>query len=642
MDMNKVLHVPIISQRELGKYNINVDDKMHIKKLRGIAKYVNGNRINNIVISSADKTKYMHLGNLTESQFVRNKLSIEKNVLMTQNRNYYDIYPDESVLLLNKKNLSDNKVLLRKNYPLFDKYPKILSYKNLHGGSTDVTEEINSSADNNVKLHSDTTWDDLKLDTRLMQGVNEIKVGAMLDQHMKWLFPVQKEAIPIGLQGFDMFVKATTGTGKTYTFGSIAMSDALKNPVSDGVHTLIISPKVPLSVQTCEKQLKPLGKYTGLRIHAISKHDNLNAQVFRAIKNNECDILCTTMGTLVNKILSDPEMKKKFSTTRMMIIDELDDILNPSNARTVANIFSALSPNRQTLMFSATTTADIKKDAEKYLKPNYKFVEIANSETNAGITYNYIPVTTKSLISVLYAAIYNYVDTLSIYKCIVFCDTTIITDLYEYIFTALAEAKGFTKPVKFYKFYGKNLSNKYKDNALVDINKVNNDHAVVIFSSNIASRGLDVTGLTHTIQVGFSQIDIVIQRSGRTARAGEKGTNLMLLMDIESKKMLPELNKFKIEPTILDIKIPNLVPLQTILSTKDAHYQELLEYGYKGYIGGYLQLVNALKMPKQELIDNANDYFTNLGITELPEVSRKIAKKWNINENEIKNLKFKD
>jgi ATP-dependent RNA helicase DeaD len=218
--------------------------------------------------------------------------------------------------------------------------------------------------------------------------------------------PVQKDAIPLILEGHDIIAQAQTGTGKTAAFG-LPMMNAMR---ADGsVEGLVIVPTRELAMQVSD-ELYRFGKLSGLKTATVYGGTAYNKQIERI---KQASIVVATPGRLQD-LLESGRIKMNPS---VVVLDEADEMLDMGFLDEIKNIFTFMPKDRQTLMFSATMPKGIRKLAEEILnKP--KTISITKSEsTNKNITQHYYVVQERERDD----ALVRLIDYKNPNKCIIFC-----------------------------------------------------------------------------------------------------------------------------------------------------------------------------------------------------------------------------
>ena len=176
--------------------------------------------------------------------------------------------------------------------------------------------------------------------------------------------PVQRDAIPLVLEGHDMVAQAQTGTGKTAAFGLPIMS-MMKGDGS--VEGLVIVPTRELAMQVSDELFR-FGKLSGLKTATVYGGTPYGKQIDRI---KQASIVVATPGRLQDLLMSGKiKINPKF-----VVLDEADEMLDMGFLDEIKNIFTFLPKERQTLLFSATMPNAIRKLAEQILH-NPKTVSI--------------------------------------------------------------------------------------------------------------------------------------------------------------------------------------------------------------------------------------------------------------------------
>jgi len=315
--------------------------------------------------------------------------------------------------------------------------------------------------------------------------------------------PVQKDAIPIILEGHDIIAQAQTGTGKTAAFGLPAMS-MMK---ADGsVEGLVIVPTRELAMQVSDELFR-FGKLSGLKTATVYGGTAYGKQLDRI---KQASIVVATPGRLQDLLMSGKvKMNPKF-----VILDEADEMLDMGFLDEIKNIFTFLPKERQTLMFSATMPNAIRKLAEQILK-NPKTVSITKSEkTNTKITQLYYVVQEKERDD----ALVRLIDYKNPDKCIIFCRMKKEVDRL----VAHMTAQGF----KVSGLHG-DMEQKQRE---VTIRAFKQGGIDIFIATDVAARGLDVNDVTHVFNyhIPFDS-ESYVHRIGRTGRGGKSGEAITLV-----------------------------------------------------------------------------------------------------------------
>tara|TARA_R110001583_G_scaffold84281_5_gene221877 strand:+ start:33271 stop:34383 length:1113 start_codon:yes stop_codon:yes gene_type:complete len=352
----------------------------------------------------------------------------------------------------------------------------------------------------------------LKLGIRkeYIQGLNELGI--------KNPTQIQEKAIPILLGSKTDFIGlAQTGTGKTAAFGlPILQSIDASSPT---IQALILAPTREL-VQQIKKQLFKFTKYVDDRIfvEGIYGGEKIDIQI-KALKRTT-HIIVATPGRLIDLIERGEINLKNIST---LVLDEADEMLNMGFKQDLNRILKYTSGSRNTWLFSATMSEEIKRIVKAYIDAQAPKVEVnKNAVVNENITHQYIKTTIKEKVDV----ILNLVEKRKNDRGIIFCRTKLGTqNLCEQL-----------------KEEGLSVAALEGDMQQRDRDKVmrafKNGSLQVLISTDVSARGIDVDNLAFIIHHQLpEQLEYYTHRSGRTARAGKTGYSIALIIPGEEQKI---------------------------------------------------------------------------------------------------------
>jgi ATP-dependent RNA helicase DeaD len=315
--------------------------------------------------------------------------------------------------------------------------------------------------------------------------------------------PVQKDAIPLVLEGHDLIAQAQTGTGKTAAFGLPIMS-MMKGDGS--VEGLVIVPTRELAMQVSDELFR-FGKNAGLKTATVYGGTPYGKQIERI---KQASIIVATPGRLQDLLMSG---KIKINP-QFVVLDEADEMLDMGFLDEIKNIFTFLPKERQTLMFSATMPPAIRKLAEQILH-NPKTVSITKSETtNTKINQLYYVVQERERDD----ALVRLIDYKNPQKCIIFCRMKKEVDRL----VAHLTAQGF----KVSGLHG-DMEQKQRE---VTIRAFKQGGIDIFIATDVAARGLDVNDVTHVFNyhIPFDS-ESYVHRIGRTGRGGKSGEAITLV-----------------------------------------------------------------------------------------------------------------
>ena len=354
-------------------------------------------------------------------------------------------------------------------------------------------------------------------------NINDLIFKAIKDLQYNLPTPIQEQAIPPLLDGFDMLGTAQTGTGKTAAY-SIPLLQRILNsrskyfsPILTG---LIIAPTRELAAQI-GVSIKQYGKYCKVKVSVVFGGVSKGPQITN-IKNG-VDILVATPGRLLDLVDSKVVDLSKIN---YFVLDEADQMLDMGFLRDIKRIISKLPKTRQTMLFSATMPKEILSLAESLLKEPVR-VSIGSVESPLDAISQTLYRVEKS----------NKADLLMhLLK-----DETISSAL---VFTrSKSGANRLTKklmdrPYKTEVIHG-NKSQNARTAALMNFK---NHTSRVMIATDIAARGLDISKISHVFNYDLPETpETYLHRMGRTGRAGETGITisfcsneeLTLLKDIQ-------------------------------------------------------------------------------------------------------------
>ena len=349
--------------------------------------------------------------------------------------------------------------------------------------------------------------------------------------------PVQEEAIPIILNGHDIIAQAQTGTGKTAAFGL----PVLHNMKCNGeVEVLVIVPTRELAMQVSDELFK-FGKFLNVKTATVYGGSSYSRQIKHV---ESASIIVATPGRLLD-LLKNNQINIKPS---WVILDEADEMLDMGFLEDIKNIFKFIPEDRQTLLFSATMPAPIKKLAENILNTP-KIVAIAKKDiTNTKITQSYYVVEEYERDDAL-MRLFDYKDPT---KSIVFCKMKRDVDrLATYLVSQGFSAKG---------LHG-DMEQRQREEV---IRSFKGDKIEVLVATDVAARGLDVNDVSHVFnyQLPFDA-EPYVHRIGRTGRGGKSGVAVSIVSPAEFRSLrkiqqtIGAQMEAKIVPTIDDVQNKN-------------------------------------------------------------------------------------
>ena len=367
-------------------------------------------------------------------------------------------------------------------------------------------------------------------------GVAEVIRRAIEEMGFEQPMPVQEQVIPQLLESRrDMIALAQTGTGKTAAFGipllqRVAQLQSPADGATDGPastprgeagrglpQALILSPTRELCLQIAD-DMRDFAKYMeGIHIEAVYGGAAIEPQI-RALKKG-AHIIVATPGRLLD--LKNRGFAR-LEQVQNIVLDEADEMLNMGFSDAINEIFESLPDEHNTLMFSATMSREVERVAKTYLKDHQEIVVGSRNEGAENVNHIYYMVHAKDK----YLALKRIVDFHPKIFAIIFCRTKLETqEVADKLIRDGYNAEA---------LHG-DLSQQQRD---LTMQKFRHHLTQLLVATDVAARGLDVDDLTHVINYGLpDDIENYTHRSGRTGRAGKKGTSISIVHSKEKHKI---------------------------------------------------------------------------------------------------------
>ena len=347
-------------------------------------------------------------------------------------------------------------------------------------------------------------------------GVSEEIRKAIEELGFENPMPVQEEVIPYLLGNRnDVIALAQTGTGKTAAFGIPILQKI--DPKSRDTQALVLSPTRELCLQIAD-DLRDFSKYMkGVNVVAVYGGTSIENQI-HALRHG-AQIIVATPGRLIDLMHRG---KAKLEMVNNVVLDEADEMLNMGFSESINEIFEGVPEDRNTLLFSATMSREIEKIAKSYLREYKEIVVGSRNEGAENVNHIYYLVNAKDK----YLALKRIVDFNPNIFGIIFCRTKLDTqEIADKLIRDGYNAES---------LHG-DLSQQQRD---LTMQKFRQHLTQLLVATDVAARGLDVDDLTHVINFGLpDDIESYTHRSGRTGRAGKKGTSISIIHTREKHKM---------------------------------------------------------------------------------------------------------
>ncbi len=341
-------------------------------------------------------------------------------------------------------------------------------------------------------------FSDLPLSVEVLKGIEDLGFSN--------LFPIQAQAISPLLQGKDVIGQAQTGTGKTAAFG-IPMIERIDTN-SLRVQGLVLVPTRELAVQVAD-HINRLAKYARLRVLAVYGGTSIGAQIH--VLDRGVHIVVGTPGRLIDLL---ERRVLNLSSVKTVVLDEADRMLDMGFIEDIEYILSLLPRERQTSLFSATIDQTVMNVCNKYMKNPEKILVSKDEIALTQMNQYYMVVNPYDKL----AALRRILSENHIGRAIIFCKTRTDTSILA---EKLAREGHDARAIH------AGLTQAQRDAVIESFRK---GKLKLLIATDVASRGLDIQGVTHIINYDVPLDSLVyFHRIGRTARMGGEGTAITLV-----------------------------------------------------------------------------------------------------------------
>ncbi|KAF2142767.1 uncharacterized protein K452DRAFT_286393 [Aplosporella prunicola CBS 121167] len=413
------------------------------------------------------------------------------------------------------------------------------------------------------------TFADFGLDAKTLAGIEAMGLGD------KEPTEIQKKGIPPALAGKDILGAAKTGSGKTLAFliPAVEMLRNLKFKPRNGTGVVVITPTRELALQIFGVAKELMSQHTQT-YGIVMGGANKSAESQKLEKG--INLIVATPGRLLDHLRDTKGFV--FRNLKTLIIDETDRLLETGFEDELRAIISILPSDRQTLLFSATQSTEVKDLARLSLRPSPMYISAdhyAEHSTAQGLVdQGYILCEADKRFLLLFAFLKKNVQKK---KIIVFCSSCNVvqyfTELLNYIDIPVLGLHGQHKQQKrtntFYEF-------------------VNAKHGA-LFCTDVAARGLDIPAVDWVIQ--FDPPDHpreYIHRVGRTARGADATGRSLIILQPSEVGFVKHLVDARIPLT--EYNMPKLLNIQSQLEklvSSNYYLHQAAKNGYKSYIAAY-------------------------------------------------------
>ncbi len=380
-------------------------------------------------------------------------------------------------------------------------------------------------------------------------GLSPILQRAVADQGYTTMTPIQAKAIPIVLAGRDVMGAAQTGTGKTAAFSlpllhkMLPHENSSMSPARHPVRALVITPTRELADQVADN-IKGYASHSKLRVAVVFGGIDMKPQTLEL--KGGVEVLVATPGRLLDHI----EAKNcVLNQVEYVVLDEADRMLDIGFLPDLQRILSYLPKQRQTLLFSATFSPEIRRLAESYLQDPI-LVEVARpNATASNVEQHFYSVSTDDK----RRAVLKLLKERSITQALIFVNSKL---------GCARLARSFERDgLRTNALHG----DKSQDERLKALEAFKKGEVDVLVATDVAARGLDIVDLpaVFNFDVPYNAEDY-IHRIGRTARAGASGLAITLVSRDDTRLVadIERLIRKKIEIEPLELDEPQRPPFR--------------------------------------------------------------------------------
>jgi len=336
-------------------------------------------------------------------------------------------------------------------------------------------------------------------------GFNRQILNAIADAGYTEATPIQQKAIPPIMNGQDVMGIAQTGTGKTAAY-MLPIIMKLKYAQGNDMRALIVAPTRELALQI-EENSREFSKYTDLRI--VCLYGGLGPKTQKELIDKGVDIIVATPGRFMDVYLAGHIVTKLL---QVLVLDEADKMMDMGFMPQINRILEVVPRKRQNLLFSATMSEKINELSSNFLEfPTT--IEVTPQATPAQTVtqslYHVPNVKTK-----IHLLKYLLDQPEDIKKLLIFCKTRYAAeDVYKFLLRKFGE-----KEVRVLH------ANKGQNTRINSINAFKNDEVKILVATDVASRGIDVSDVSHVINFDVPIVyEDYVHRIGRTGRAFQHG-----------------------------------------------------------------------------------------------------------------------
>ncbi|GMF15877.1 unnamed protein product [Phytophthora fragariaefolia] len=434
----------------------------------------------------------------------------------------------------------------------------------------------------------------------------------------EFLTRVQRDTLPLVLDGRDVLAKGKTGNGKTVAFLLPTLERMLKSPhpKHGRISALVISPTRELAQQIAVEAEKLTAAH-GLRTACFVGGSAVNKDVKELTQPRGIDVLVSTPGRLQAHLQDNSaRIRQKLEDLQVLVLDEADRLLDMGFRPDIMRIISHLPKERQTLLFSATLPAATDELKDVALRDDYAFVDTIeddDQDTNTQTVQEYLVCDLQDVIPAVEGVLEEHMK-LPEYKVIVFLPTARSAQFMAQLF----QSAGLSNVLEMHSRKSQSARSKAAD-------AFRKGKKMIMFSSDVSARGVDYPDVSLVLQVGLTDRDQYIHRLGRTARAGMEGRGILVLADFE-KAMLRDLADLP----LTELQQRPYLDMQNYRTTRalanvgpGSELAQSAEKAYGAFLGFYNSNLKKVNMSKTKLVETGALYSQLIGLEKVPMLPKK-------------------
>ena len=327
--------------------------------------------------------------------------------------------------------------------------------------------------------------------------------------------PIQRDAIPLALQGYDIVGQAQTGTGKTAAFGIPIVSGI--SPRERGVKAIVLTPTRELAIQVAH-EISLIGKNKGISAYPIYGGVSIERQV-KVLKGGRKQVIVGTPGRIKDLINRGV---LRLDRVRYAVLDEADQMLDMGFIEDIEEILSKTPSEKQTMLFSATMPYEIRKLIDNYLRPGYKFIKVSRELITPKVKQRILLVRSEDRLRALERILRENEGT----STIVFVKTK--RDAAD------VERELQRRGINARAIHG-DLSQRQRENVMRAFRE---GKVKVLVATDVAARGIDIKDVGLVVNYELPENpESYVHRIGRTGRAGREGLAISLVAEPEKRRM---------------------------------------------------------------------------------------------------------